>query len=300
MLVVSFMCFGLVTLIPGDPALQLAGGINATPEGVAQVREQLNLDDPFLSQYWSWLNDALHFDLGQSLQTGENVATEIGTYFPITASIVLAAITLGLLIGVTAGVIAGMRPGSLLDKLLMFGTTLGIAVPNFWLAMVLISIFAINLEWFPALGFTKFTDDPMEWLRAVTLPSVGLGVAIAAGLARQVRAALADTMSSSFIRTAWAKGGSTLNVVGKHALKNAATPAVTIIGVQLGALLGATVLIEQIFSIPGLGTYVLRGIGNYDLPVVQGVALMFTVINISLSLLVDISYGLLNPKVRVS
>lgn len=300
MLVVSFGIFSLISLVPGDVAVELAGGMNATPEGVAQVREELNLDDPFLVQYGTWLKGAVQGDLGNSLVTKQSVSSEIATAFPVTFSIVLSGIFVALLIGLPAGVIAGMRPGSKLDRALTMGATAGIAIPNFFLAMILISVFAISLQWFPALGFTRITDDPIEWLKSVTLPAIGLGVAVAASMARQLRAALADTMGSNFVRTCWAKGGSTFNVVGKHALKSAAIPAITVLGLQVGALLGGAVLVERIFSIPGLGTYVLRGVSSQDLPVVQGVAITFVFVNMLMSLLVDISYGILNPKVRVS
>jgi peptide/nickel transport system permease protein len=300
LLVVSFVVFSLVTLIPGDASVQLAGGMNATPEKIAEVEEELGLNDPFLVQYWDWLKDAVRLDFGESLVSGQSVSEEIKSLLPVTGSIVLFGVFIGVLIGVPVGLISGMRPGSRTDRGLMFGTTLGIAVPNFWLAMVLITIFAINLGWFPAVGFTRFSDSPTEWLRSVTLPALALAVGVAASMARQVRAAIADTMNSSFIRTSWAKGGTTLNVVGKHAFKNSAIPAVTVLGLQLGALLGGAVLVEQIFSIPGMGTYLLRAVFGLDLPVIQGVAVMFVLIYTILSLLVDISYGLLNPKVRVA
>jgi len=300
MLLATFAVFGLITLVPGDAAQTLAGGDNATPERVAEVRKEMGLDKPFLVQYWNWLKDASHGDLGKSLASGNNITTELRQALPVSASIVLAAVILGLLFGISAGVLAGMRPGSRLDRSLVGATTLGIAIPSFVAAMVLILLFAVQRRWFPAIGFTKFSDSPLQWLKSVTLPAIALSLSVAASIARQVRAALADVLGSAYIRTAWAKGGSTGRVVGKHALKNAAIPAVTVFALQVGSLLGGAVIIENIFAIPGLGTYVLRGVLALDLPVIQGVALMFVLINVVLSLLVDISYGYLNPKVRVS
>jgi peptide/nickel transport system permease protein len=300
MLIVSFAVFGLVTLVPGDAAAYLAGGDSASPEKVIQVREQLGLDDPFLTQYGRWLKSAATGDLGKSLNSGEPVTSEIRKLFPVTASIVLVALVFGLLIGLPAGLLAGVRPGGKLDRSLMAGTTFGIAVPNFWLAMILITYFAVHWHIFPAIGFTRFGESPFEWLKSVTLPALALSVGLAASLARQVRAALSDVMGSSYIRTAWATGGSVPRVIGKHALKNAAIPALTVLGLQLGGLLGGAVIIEQIFAVPGIGLHVLRAIRTFDLPVIQGVALMFVVINMTLSLLIDVAYGYLNPKVRVA
>jgi peptide/nickel transport system permease protein len=182
----------------------------------------------------------------------------------------------------------------------MFGTTMGLAVPNFWLAMVLILIFAVNLKWFPAIGYTPFADDPRKWIESITLPAVALSIALSASLARQVRGALADVMASNYVKTAWAVGAGLRRVVGKHAFKNASIPAITVIGFALAGLLGGAVLVEQIFAIPGMGNYVLSAILANDLPVIQGVALLFVLVNVTMSLLVDIAYGIVNPKVRVS
>jgi peptide/nickel transport system permease protein len=298
MLLATFAVFALITLVPGDAAQRLAGGDNATPERIEQLRTEMGLDKPFVVQYWDWLKKASHGDLGRSLASRERVSTEIRQAFPVSAGIILVAVLIGVTVGLSAGMLAGMRSGSRLDRALMSGTTFGIAVPNYVIAMVLITIFAVRTHLFPAIGFTKFSDSPVLWLKSVTLPAIALSFSVAASMARQVRAALADVLSSAYIRTAWAKGGSTFRVVGKHALKNAASPAITVFGLQLGGLLGGALLVENIFAIPGMGSYVYRGVLAFDLPVIQGVALMFVLINVTLSLLVDISYGVLNPKVR--
>lgn len=299
LLLVSFAVFALITLVPGDAAVTLAGGEQATPEAIEQVRSKLGLDDPLLVQYGRWLASAVTLDLGESLLSGQSVSSQIAARFPITFGIALAAIAVGLVLGVPAGILSGMRPGSLTDRLALFGSSLGIAIPHFWLAMLLVALFAVNLGWLPAVGFTRFTESPLEWLRSITLPAIALGARAAASLARQTRAALIDVMNSSYVRTAWAKGGTARLVVGKHALKNAAIPAVTVLGLQLSVLVGGSVIIEQIFGIPGLGTYLLRAIISFDLPVVQGVTLVFVLVYVGMNLLVDISYGYLNPKVSV-
>jgi len=300
LILVSFGVFMLITLVPGDAAVTIAGGDNATPERIAEVREQLGLNDPLLVQYGSWLGDAARLDFGDSLLDNRPVVDEIKSRFPVTFSIAIAALVVGLAIGVPAGIIAGMRPGSFRDRVSVVGASTGLAVPSFWLAMILITIFAVNLRWLPAVGFTRFTDSPTEWLKSVILPAFSLGVLAAAVIARQLRASLIDVMGSSYVRTAWAKGGSATRVVGKHASKNAAIPTVTVVGILLGTLIGGGVIIEQIFSIPGLGSYLIRSVIAFDVPVVQAVTLVFAVVQITMMLLVDISYGFLNPKVRVS
>jgi len=298
--VVSLLVYGFMALLPGDAAVNLAGGANATPERIEAVQQELGLDEPFLEQYAHWLGNAVQFDFGASLTTKTSVSGEIIKRLPITLSIAFGAMVVGLVIGLPAGIVAGMRSGSKTDRTVILGTTAGIAVPDFWLAMILIWIFSVKLGWFPAVGFTRLTESPREWLKSIALPSVALGIAIAAALARQVRGELADVMSQSYIRTAWAKGASPMRVVGKHALKNAAIPAITMIGLRMGSLIGGTVIIEQIFSIPGLGTYLVSAISTSDMPVIMGVTTMFVLVFVGMSLLVDVAYGLVNPKVRVS
>jgi peptide/nickel transport system permease protein len=300
--IVSFLAFGLQALVPGDIAVQLAGGTDATPEAVAQVREQLGLDDPFLVQYGNWLKNAVQGDFGTSLRSGEPVIEEIGDRLPITFQIVMASMIVGLLIAVPVGIVSGMRAGTRTDRALVGATVLGTSIPNFFLALLLILFFAIERDWLPSIVsvWTPFADDPGNWLKQLVIPALALGMALAAGLARQIRAALAETMNSNYVRTAWAKGGRTFTVVGKHALKNAAIPAVTVLGLSLGALLGGTVLIEQLYAIPGIGQYVLGAMFSQDMPVIQAVVLMFAVITALLALLVDLSYTVLNPKVRMA
>lgn len=300
MLLVSFIVFGLSVLIPGDAAVTLAGGQEATQERIDRIREDLGFDKPFLEQYGNWLGDAARGDFGDSLVTRQSVSSEIIDRLPVTLSIVGGALVIGLLLGVPAGLLAGMRPGSRLDRSLMFGTTLGLATPNFWLSILLVSTFAVQLGWFPAIGFTRFSENPIEWARSLFLPSLSLGVLLASSVARQLRASLADVMSSNYIRTMWAKGGTPSVVVAKHAFKNASIPAITITGVQIGGILGGTVIIEQIFAIPGLGTYMVRAIGVQDLPVIQGISMFFVVATVLLTLIVDLAYTFVNPKVRVS
>jgi len=301
LLLVSFGVFMLSTLVPGDAAVTLAGGDNATLERIEEVRTQLGLDDPLLVQYWNWLTDAVRLDFGTSLYGGSlTVWDEISSRLPVTFGLAVLALGIAVVLGVPMGILAAMRPARLFDTLALIGTSITIAVPNFFLAMLLIVVFAVELGWLPALGFTRFTESPTEWLKTMILPAVALALYPAASLTRQVRGALIDVLQSNYVRTAWAAGASPLRVVGKHALKNAAIPAVTVLGLQLTALLGGAVIIEQLFSIPGLGSYLLRALSSSDLPVIQGVTITFVVVAVVLNLIVDISYGFLNPKVRIS
>jgi peptide/nickel transport system permease protein len=302
LLIVSFGVFMLASLIPGDPAVVIAGGESATPERVQEVREQLGFDDPMPEQYVRWLGKAVRFDFGSSVFVNDriSVSEEIKSRFPVTFGIAVVALFIGLVIGIPVGLVAGMKPGRLVDRMSVTGTSLGLALPNFFVAMILISLFAIKWSWFPALGFNRFSDGFVPWLKTVILPALSLGLVSSAAVARQLRAALIDVLGSNYVRTAWASGHGAMRVVGKYALKNASIPAVTVIGLQLTFLLGGSVIIEQLFSIPGLGSYLFRALTSQDLPVIQGVVMTFVVTHVFLNLLVDISYGFLNPKVRVT
>lgn len=301
---VTFGVFSLIALVPGDAATQLAGGETATPERIADVREQLGLDDPFLVQYGRWLADAAQLDFGQSLLSGQSVAAEVMNRLPVTLSITLGAIVVGVVLGIPVGIIAGAREGGLVDRALLAITSLGLSVPNFVLAILLVNYFAVQRGWFDAVGFTRLTSgDGLEiagWLKSLALPSIALGVSMAARLARQVRAGVVDTMGAPYVRTAWAKGCRPMSVVAKHVFKNAAIPTVTVAGLLIGGMIGGTVIVEAIFSIPGIGNYMVQSIVSRDLPVIQGVAVVFVLAYAVINLLVDILYGWLNPKVSVT
>lgn len=299
-LVVSFVVFLLVYLVPGDAAVTLAGGSDASPETIAQIRADLGLDRPFLRQYVSWLGDAVRFDFGNSLLTGRGIWGELVDRFAVTGSVALAALALIVPVALVVGIAGGLRPGSLTDRVTQIGASVALALPGFWVAMLLVTVFAVQLRWLPPFGYASFTDDPLEWARHVVMPAISLGLTATAVLSRQLRAGLADTMSSAFIRTAWAKGGSTLQVVGGHALKPSAMPAVTVLGLQIGVLLGGSVIVEQIFTLPGVGNYLLTAIRSQDIPVVQAVLIFYAGISILANLAVDLAYGYLNPKVRPS
>jgi peptide/nickel transport system permease protein len=300
LVLITLAVYALVLLIPGDPARTLAGGLNAQPSEIARIRHQLHLDEPFLAQYWNWVTHAVHGDLGTSLFQHESVASAIGSRFPLTLSLALGGLAVSVLIGLPMGILAGTRPGTVADRSTTAVSSAGIAMPDFWLAILLALVFAVKLHVLPDLGYVRLTQSPWGWFEHLLLPWIALGVAGGATLARQVRGEMVDVLDSDYIRTARSLGIPERRVIGRLALKNALTPAMTIVGIQFAYLLGGTVIIEQIFSIPGLGSLMLQAIDTKDLPVIQGVVLLTAVIFVVVNLVVDIGYGILNPKVRVS
>jgi peptide/nickel transport system permease protein len=300
LLIVTFGTFLLVKLTPADPAVTAAGGLEATAEDIQRVREELHLNDSFFSQYWRWLSGALQGDLGESYISKRSVATELENRVPVTLGLIFAATVFALVIAIPLGILAGLRPNGVFDRIGRIFAAMAISIPSYVVATLLVSYVAVEWDLAPPLGYTKFGESPAEWRRFITLPAIALGLAITAAITRQLRAALVDELDTNHIRTAWAIGGTPMRVVGRHGLKNASLPAITIVGLQITALVGGTVIIEQIFSIPGIGTYLLGSIVSADIPAIQGCVLVLTLMAISMSLIVDILYGLLNPRIRVA
>ena len=302
--IISLAVFSLVLLLPGDPALALAGGLHAKASTVLQIRRQLHLNEGFFAQYGLWLSHVLRGNLGHSLFSpasvpSSNVAAGIGIRFPVTLSIAVGGMVMALLIGLPTGIIAGLRPRSWADRVVTAVSSLGVAMPDFWLAMLLVILLAIHTHVLPPLGYTPFATSPASWFQHLLMPWLALGFGAAATVARQIRGSLIDTLDQDYMRTAVAKGLRPRTIIFKHALKNAVSPVVTVVGIQFGYLLGGTFIIENIFSLPGLGTYMIQAIGTKDLPVVQGVALLTAVAFVVVNLVVDVLYGYLNPKVRL-
>jgi len=292
--------YSLILILPGNPAIALAGGTKATPEEIAKISAQLHLNEGFFAQYWNWLRAALRGNLGNSLFNNETVASGIAARFPVTLSVAVGGMVVAVLIGLPAGILSGLHQGTARDHLVTVGSSIAVAIPDFWLAMILVIVFAVKLAWLPALGYTPFTQSPAEWFQDLLLPWLALGIGGSAVIARQVRGALVDTLDQDYMRTAVAKGLSPRMVVGKHALKNALSPAVTVIGIQFGYLLGGTLIIEQIFSLPGLGTYIIQAINDKDIPEIQGVVLVVATAFVLINVVVDIIYAYLNPRVRLT
>lgn len=298
LVLISFAVFSLSLLIPGDPARQILGP-SASASAVAQLRHQMGLDQPFLVQYWHWLVNALHGNLGRSIQKNTSVSHEIAQRFPVTFSIAIGGLAVTILLGVPLGVLAGTRPGSGADRIVTVATSTLLAIPDFWLAILLVLVFSVNLKVLPAIGYVPVTQSPLEWASHLCLPWIAVGIGGAATLARQLRGSLADALDQDYVRTAEAKGVRGSVVVLKHALKNASIAPVTVLGIIFAYTLGGTVLIEYIFSIPGMGQYFYEALNSKDVPVIQGVTLLVALIFITVNLLVDVLYAYLNPKVRL-
>ena len=300
LVLISMAVFSLVLIIPGDPAQTLAGGARASPAEVAHIRHALHLDQSFFAQYWRWLSGVVHGRLGTSLFKNQSVAGGIRERLPVTVSIAGGGMVLAVLIGLPAGIVAGLRPRSWVDRIVTLGSSLGVAIPDFWLAMLLVVVLSVNFKLLAPLGYVQFSKSPYEWFLHLIMPWLALGIGGAATVARQTRGSMIDTLRQDYIRTAEAKGLSPIRVIAKHACKNALSPVITLVGIQFGYLLGGTFIIEQIFSLPGLGTYMLGAISTKDLPVIQGVVLITALMFVVINLIVDVVYGALNPKVRLA
>lgn len=297
MFVVSFLIYSLIVLVPGDPAVALAGQ-NPTPDQIAAVRAELGLDDPFLVQYWRWLSDALQGDLGVSLFSSESVVSAILARLPATLSLASLSLSLAAVLGLAVGAVAGLRPGTWIDKVATVSASVGVAVPYFWVGMILVLFLAIDNPLLPAVGYMPLSEGLWPWLSHLLIPAASLAIAPAAVIARQTRASVATVMSEDYIRTASAKGMSRHTVVGKHALKNASVPVVTVFGIEANRLIGGTVVIEQLFAIPGVGQLAYQSVFARDFPLVQGVLLTTAAMVLLVNLFVDVSYGYFNPRIR--
>jgi peptide/nickel transport system permease protein len=289
-LLTSLVVFLMLFLTPGDPASIYVGEQTATPERLAEIRRVMGLDRPLHVQYADFVWRALHGDLGRSLQTNRPVVDEILTRLPSTVVLALAAMAFAVVLGGGLGLVSGLRQNTLVDTLAMMVALFGVSVPVFWLALLLIMLFAVHLQWLPA------TSGP-GW-KGLVLPAVSLALLSAATLARLVRSSLLEVLRLEYLTTARAKGLSRTVVVLRHAVPNAVIPVITAMGLQFGALLSGAVITETIFARPGLGKLVVDSIQNKDLPTVQGVVLVLALIYIAMNLLVDLSYAFIDPRIR--
>jgi ABC-type dipeptide/oligopeptide/nickel transport system permease component len=287
---VSFLVWGMVHLTPGDPVDVLAFGTTTTEEQREQLRHTLGLDQPFHVQYWTFVGNAVRGDLGKSIFTKRAVTHELMDQLPRTIELTIGGMIVALGIGFTFGIASALKPDSWLDALFMTVSFFGLSMPHFWLGLLLIFIFAVNLGWLPATG--------QGGLRRLILPSLALGWSFAAIIARLVRQNLLDTLRQEYVLVARAKGLRERMVVWRHALRNALIPVVTIIGLQVGNLLGGAIVIEVVFARQGIGRLAVESILNRDFPVIQGVVLLSATIYVLLNLAVDISYAWLDPRIR--
>ena len=292
----TFVVFGLQQLVPGDIAVTLAGD-NATDARIAEIRTLYGLDRPFFVQYGSWLWDALHGDLGKSILSGEPVLDSIERRFPTSLLIVGCALTLSLAIGIPLGILAATHRGSRIDAFVTSIASLGVALPNFWLAMLLVATFALNWNFFPATGASPLSAGIGKALHYAALPAFALAAGGIAEVARQLRSSLVEVLSSQYVRTLHAKGLSPTAILWKHGLKNVSVNLLTVIGLVFNRLLGATVVIEAVFAIPGIGSMVVHAAIHKDFPVIQGVVLALVMIVISVNLLIVVLYTVLDPRI---
>ena len=296
-LLVSLVIFSLIHLTPGDPVVVMLGE-EASPEARDALRRQLGLDQPLPVQYGVWLARVLQGDLGRSIRTNQPVSEAIVQRLPVTIELALLAVAISLVVAVPAGIVAAIRRNSTADVASTVFSLLGVSMPNFLLAILLIYVFSLQLRWLPPIGYVNPLQDPAGNLRGMIMPALTLGLALAAVVARLMRSSLLETLNQDYVRTAWAKGLREGLVIRRHAMKNSLIPVVTVVGLQLGNLLGSAVVTETIFALPGVGRLVIDSIFQRDFPLVQGVVLYLALIFLLVNLLVDLVYGFLDPRIR--
>lgn len=288
---ISVLSFLLIHFIPGDP-VRIMLGQNATPDQVERLTIFLGLDQPLFVQYGHYISNVFQGDLGTSLKTGRPVLTEILGRFPQTVKLAAAGIFFAIIIGLTVGILAAKFKDTFIDRMAMGFAMLGISIPSFWLALLLIMVFSVKLGWFPIAEGTG--------LRDLVLPSITLGVLASTIISRLTRNGMVEVLSKDYIRTARAKGLDERVIIVRHALRNVLLPIVTVIGLQIAGLLGGTVILEQVFNWPGLGTLAIDAISSRDFPLIQGTVLFMGIVYVSINILVDISYGIIDPRVDIS
>jgi peptide/nickel transport system permease protein len=298
LIVVGVVVFGLVHLTPGDPAAVILGD-RATPEDIARLRNQLGLNDPLPVQFVRWFSNVLRLDFGESIFLGEPVTQALLNRVQPTVLLTLYALSFQVLIGIPAGVFAAVRYNSPLDRALTVIAISGSAIPTFFLGILLILIFAVRLRWLPSGGYVPFGEDPAAHFKGMLLPAFALGFSAAGLLARLVRSSMLDVLREDYVRTAFAKGLPEQLVIVRHALRNALIPALTVIGISIGALLGGAVVTETVFTIPGMGRLVVQSIARRDYPVIQGAIIAIAMTYVLVNLVVDVLYVYIDPRVRL-
>ena len=298
---VTVLTFLFIRLIPGDAiAARLGTSTALSPEQLASLRAYFGLDQPLYQQYWTWLTSLLRGDLGYSIRTGRPVLVEITERLPATLELAAAATVIAVAIGLPLGLLSAMRPRSRADVIARIGGLIGLSLPSFWLGTLIIVFFSLYLRWLPNTGgYVDFVHDPLSNLALIVLPAVTLGVALAAATMRMTRSAMLDVLNADYVRTAWAKGLSGALIVRRHVLKNGLIVVVTLLGIQVGQLLGGAVVVEEIFSIPGVGRMLLAAIVQRDYALVQGGVLVIAILFVLVNIVVDLLYGYLDPRIRL-
>lgn len=296
---VLVVVFALMQLVPGDP-VRIALGTRYTPEAYAALRSASGLDRPLLQQFVGYLGSALRGDLGVSFRTGDPVTLVLFERLPATASLALAGITIALLIAVPAGIWSALHEGRISDVVVRVGSQFGVSVPDFWMGILLIALFASTLGWLPTSGYRPLFDDPAGWLRHIVLPAVTVGLVAAAIMTRYIRSAVLEVASMGYVRTARAKGLSPWVVTVRHTVRNALIPVLTITGIQLATILGGVIVVEVVFAWPGLGRLVYHAVAARDYPVIQGAVLLIAALFLLVNLIVDLLYAVVDPRIRLA
>lgn len=297
LLLVSVLAFLLMSLLPGDPAVIIAGD-QASPEAIEKVRRMLGLDRPFLEQVGLWFAQLVQGNFGNSLMLNQSVLSAMGERLPVTLSLAGLSLAITLPVGILAGSIAAYYRQTWIDSAVMAVALLGVSIPGFWIAILAVILFSVILGWLPSSGFVALSQDPMLWLRSLILPAAMLSLFQIGFLARMTRSAMLDVLSQDFIRTARSKGLSEWMTVGKHAFRNALIMVITALGILVSTAIGGSVVIEQVFALPGIGRLVVQGILARDYPLVQGVMLIYGFAFVAVNLTVDILYTFADPRVR--
>ena len=301
LVLVSIIIFTILRVIPGDVATLIAtrGGEGiATQEEIRDIREKLGLGDPIYVQYAKFMGGLLKMDVGNSLWSGRPVIEELLTRLPLTIELALLSILVSVSIAIPIGVLSAIRQDTWVDYLFRVISITGLAVPNFWLGVLIILFLSVWFHWIPPLGYSDFFVDPWKNVQQMIWPAIALGYRLSAIVSRMTRSTMLEVLREDYIRTAWAKGLRERVVIFRHALKNALLPVITIAGLQLGALLGGTVIAETIFTLPGVGRFLIDSINHRDYPVVQTIVMWLAVVFSTLNLAVDVAYGWLNPRIR--
>ncbi|NDJ61766.1 MAG: ABC transporter permease [Chloroflexi bacterium] len=294
----SLLVFFLIHLVPGSIAAVILDQ-DATPERIEALETELGLNDPLVQQYTRWFTGVLQGDLGASLINGQPVLEALGERIAVTIYIALGGMIVAVLLGVSTGILAALYPHSWLDRGVTIITGFSSALPSYFIAMLLVIVFAVQRDWFPTVGYTPPHENLGEWLQSITLPSIALGLPSAALISRQTRSAMLGVMQSAYIRAAYASGLPVGTIIFSHAMPNALIPGVTSIGHRFSITLGIAFVVEQVFALPGLGSLLARAVLNQDITIVQGGVLAIGIIIIIVNTLVDLSYAQLNPKVRL-
>jgi peptide/nickel transport system permease protein len=291
------LVFFMLQLAPGDPAAVMLGA-NATPEQVSALRDELGLNDPIWTQFWIFLGNLVTFDLGNSIFLGRPVLDVVLSYGEITLRLTFFALAIAVVLGCGAGILAALFHNRLIDKVTMLLAVIGVGIPEFWLALLLILFFAVTLRWFPVSGYVPLDDGLWASLQSLTLPALALALIQAAFIARMTRSAVLDVLGEPYIATARAKGMSGWTVISRHVVRAASVPIVTVVGLTLAVLLGGAVAVETVFSLPGIGNLLIQAVGRRDYPLIQGIVLVVAVAFVVINLLVDLLYALIDPRVR--